>query len=79
MSLINYDDLDNFGTLLDKHAKNLKNAGVNRITVSLDPLNQNKYKKITRYGNLSKVLKGIEVAQQNNINIPIKNTSVFII
>ncbi len=64
------------GTLLAKYAKNLKSAGVDRINVSLDTLNQNKYKKITRYGNLSKVLKGIEIAQKNNIKIKINTVAI---
>ena len=64
------------GTLLAKHAKNLKNAGVNRINVSLDTLNQKKYKKITIHGNLSNVIKGIEIAQQNNIKIKINTVAI---
>ena len=64
------------GTLLAKHAKNLKNAGVNRINVSLDTLNQKKYKKITIHGNLSNVIKGIEIAQKNNIKIKINTVAI---
>jgi len=64
------------GTLLAQYAKHLKSAGVNRINVSLDTLNQDKYKKITRYGDLRKVIKGIKIAQQYKIKIKI-NTVVI--
>tara|TARA_Y100000590_G_scaffold424183_1_gene530779 strand:+ start:240 stop:1232 length:993 start_codon:yes stop_codon:yes gene_type:complete len=59
------------GTLLEKYAFDLKKNGINRINVSLDTINQNKYKKITRFGDLNKVLAGIEKALENNIKIKI--------
>jgi len=64
------------GTLLCKFAKDLKNNGIDRINLSLDTIDEEKYKKITRFGNLKKVLNGIEEAIQNNIKIKI-NTVVF--
>ncbi len=48
------------GTMLPIYAKRLKNAGLDRITVSLDTLSKEKFKKITRMGELDDVLKGIE-------------------
>ena len=42
------------GTLLTQYSEKLKKYGIDRINVSLDTLNQEKYKKITRYGNLQK-------------------------
>ena len=42
------------GSLLKKFAKDLKNNGVNRINVSLDTIIKEKYKEITRFGNLDK-------------------------
>ena len=47
----------------------LKNNGVNRINVSLDTIIKEKYKEITRFGNLDNVLDGIEEAINNNIKI----------
>ena len=64
------------GTLLGNYAKDLKKAGINRINVSLDTLNDEKYKKITRYGNLNKVLESIKIAQENNIKIKINTVAI---
>jgi len=64
------------GSLLKKFAKDLKNNGVNRINVSLDTIIKEKYKEITRFGNLDNVLEGIEEAIKNNIKVKI-NTVVF--
>ena len=59
------------GTLLDKYAKDLKKAGINRINVSLDTLDPIKYSKITRNGDINKVFNGIEEALKNKIQIKI--------
>jgi len=48
------------GTLLEKYAQPLKDAGVTRINISLDTLRADRFKKITRIGKLEKTLKGIE-------------------
>ena len=64
------------GTLLEKYARDLKKGGVNRINVSLDTINHDKYKKITKFGNLDKVILGIKEAKKNNIAIKI-NTVVL--
>jgi cyclic pyranopterin phosphate synthase len=50
------------GTLLEKYAQPLKDAGVTRINISLDTLRADRFKKITRIGKLEKTLTGIEVA-----------------
>ena len=64
------------GSLLKKFAKDLKNNGVNRINVSLDTINKEKYRQITRFGNLDNVLEGIDEAIKHNIKVKI-NTVVF--
>ena len=64
------------GTLLKKYAKLLKLNGINRINVSLDTTNPEKYNKITRFGNIEKVFDGINAALDNNIKIKI-NTVVI--
>ena len=64
------------GTLLKKYAKELKDNGINRINVSLDTIVKEKYKEITRFGNLDNVFEGIDEALKNNIKVKI-NTVVF--
>ena len=51
------------GSQLEKLAVPLKEAGVGRINVSLDSLQADKFKSITRTGDLKKVLAGISAAQ----------------
>lgn len=48
---------------LSEMAQSLKNAGVKRINISLDTLNEGKFKQITRTGDLRQVLKGIASAK----------------
>ena len=50
------------GTLLEKYAQPLKDAGVTRINISLDTLKEDRFKKITRNGKLKKTLAGIDAA-----------------
>lgn len=52
------------GSQLAQYAEPLFNAGVNRINISLDTLNAERFKKITRVGDLNKVLNGISAAKQ---------------
>ena len=52
------------GSQLEKQAISLKSAGVKRINISLDSLNSERFKKITRTGELDKVLRGIQAAKQ---------------
>ncbi len=50
------------GSQLQHMAADLKSAGVRRINISLDTLKADKFKELTRVGDLDKVLKGIDVA-----------------
>lgn len=50
------------GTLLPRYASQLKEAGVDRLNISLDTLVPEKYNYITRLGNLSDALEGIDAA-----------------
>jgi cyclic pyranopterin phosphate synthase len=52
------------GSQLEKQAQDLKNAGVKRINISVDSLNSDRFKSITRTGDLDKVLNGIQAAKQ---------------
>ena len=59
------------GSQLDKYATELADCGVKRINVSLDTLDPIKFKTITRWGNLDKVLGGISAAQKAGIAVKI--------
>jgi cyclic pyranopterin phosphate synthase len=59
------------GSQLAKHAGDLVAAGVRRINVSLDTLDADKFKAITRWGRLDQVLDGIAVAQRAGLRIKI--------
>ena len=50
------------GVLLAQHAHALKNAGLHRLTVSLDTLQRDRFQQLTRYDELDRVLQGIEAA-----------------
>ncbi len=51
------------GSQLERYAGQLREAGVCRINVSLDSLRPDRFRAITRVGDLSKVLRGIEAAR----------------
>jgi cyclic pyranopterin phosphate synthase len=57
------------GSQLERFAAPLKAAGVKRINVSLDTLDREKFKAITRWGDLGKVMAGIRAAQQEGLSI----------
>ena len=50
------------GSQLEKQAAALKKAGVKRINVSIDSLKPERFKKITRTGNLKQVLDGLQAS-----------------
>lgn len=52
------------GIFLNNLASHLKECGLKRINISLDTLNKDKYRFITKTGNLQDVLKGMEKAQE---------------
>lgn len=59
------------GILLKDYAEDLKNAGLQRINVSLDSLDANKFNRITKVRKLSLVLDGIEEALKRGFE-PVK-------
>jgi cyclic pyranopterin phosphate synthase len=59
------------GSLLEKFAAELKDCGVRRINVSLDTLDAAKFREITRWGDLDKVLRGIEAARAVGLKVKI--------
>ncbi len=64
------------GILLEKYAGALAQAGLSRVNVSLDTLNPKKFARISRGGDLNKVLRGIEAAEIHGLT-PIKINSVI--
>jgi GTP 3',8-cyclase len=65
------------GILLEEFAKNIFDAGVCRINISLDSLNKDKYFHITNGGDLNAVLRGIAKAEEIGFS-PIKINTVAI-
>jgi len=59
------------GSQLTKYARDLANHGVRRINVSLDTLDAGKFREITRWGDLARVLDGIKAAQDAGLKIKI--------
>lgn len=59
------------GILLPVYAVQLKKAGLKRVNISLDSISDEQYRKITRIGDLSAVLKGIQAAKEAGLE-PIK-------
>ena len=59
------------GSQLSKYAAELKDHGVKRINVSLDTLDPDKFRAITRWGDLDKVLAGINAALAAGLHVKI--------
>jgi cyclic pyranopterin phosphate synthase len=59
------------GSQLPKYAAELKDHGVRRINVSLDTLDPDKFRAITRWGELDKVIAGIDAAQAAGLQVKI--------
>lgn len=72
-SRIGFDELamTTNATLLGKYAEDLKRAGIGRVNISLDTLDPEKYRQITRGGDIRTVFEGIQAAQKVGIE-PIK-------
>ncbi len=65
------------GILLPKYAEDLKKAGLNRVNISLDTLKNERFRAITRVGNLEEVWQGIKTALATGFN-PVKINTVVI-
>jgi cyclic pyranopterin phosphate synthase len=59
------------GSQLNRFANDLYACGVRRINVSLDTLDPDKFKEITRWGDISKVMTGIDAAQEAGLAVKI--------
>jgi cyclic pyranopterin phosphate synthase len=59
------------GILLEQHAQTLADAGLDRVNISIDSFRPDRYREITRGGNLEAVLRGIRAAEQAGLR-PLK-------
>jgi cyclic pyranopterin phosphate synthase len=59
------------GSQLEKYAQELADHGVRRINVSLDTLDPHKFRAVTRWGDLGKVLRGIDAALAAGLSVKI--------
>lgn len=59
------------GQQLEKYASDLAKAGLSRVNVSLDTLDPEKYKRITRGGDIKNVMAGLKASQEAGLE-PIK-------
>ena len=59
------------GSQLARHAQELFDYGVRRVNVSLDTLDADRFRAITRWGDLGKVLEGVDAAQKAGLAIKI--------
>jgi cyclic pyranopterin phosphate synthase len=59
------------GSQLAKYAKELAAIGVKRVNVSMDTLDKEKFRELTRWGDLDQVMRGVDAAQQAGLRIKI--------
>lgn len=59
------------GSQLQRYASELKAHGIDRINISLDTLDAEKFRAITRWGDLEKVMSGIDAAQAAGLQVKI--------
>lgn len=64
------------GSQLEKYAADLYAAGVRRINVSLDTLDDAKFERVTRWGKLPQVLRGIEAARNAGLRVKINTVAL---
>ncbi|MCZ6663864.1 MAG: GTP 3',8-cyclase MoaA [Gammaproteobacteria bacterium] len=56
------------GSQLERMAGDIREAGVRRINISLDSLDPDRFRKLTRVGDLDRVLAGVEAARAGNFD-----------
>jgi cyclic pyranopterin phosphate synthase len=64
------------GSQLARHARDLVSAGVKRVNVSLDTRDADQFRRITRWGDLGKVLDGIDAADTAGLKIKINTVAL---
>ena len=64
------------GSQLSRFAADLAAAGVRRVNVSLDSLDEKKFAEVTRWGRLAQVLAGIDAAQAAGLRVKINTVAL---
>ncbi|WP_334129000.1 GTP 3',8-cyclase MoaA [Sneathiella sp.] len=64
------------GSQLEKYAGDLHSAGVRRINVSLDTLDPDRFREITRWGDFARVMRGIDAAQAAGLHVKINTVAL---
>ncbi|MBQ0824302.1 GTP 3',8-cyclase MoaA [Microvirga sp. HBU67558] len=64
------------GSQLVRHARDLAACGVKRVNVSIDTLDTDKFRAITRWGDLTKVLQGLDAAQNAGLKVKINTVAL---
>ncbi len=64
------------GSQLARFADDLYAAGVRRVNISLDTLDEQKFADVTRWGRLPQVLKGIDAAQRAGLRVKINTVAL---
>ena len=64
------------GSQLERFAEKLVDCGVKRINVSLDTIDPDRFAKVTRWGRLPQVLRGIEAAQAAGLRVKINSVAL---
>ena len=64
------------GSQLERYAEDLSKSGVKRINISLDTLDETKFKLITRIGDFNKVIRGINAAKEAGMKIKINTVAL---
>lgn len=59
------------GSQLARYARDLATCGVKRVNVSIDTLDREKFQKITRWGQLGKVMEGLDAARKAGLAIKV--------
>mgnify|MGYP002640171763 CR=1 FL=1 len=66
------------GLLLSKLAQPLADAGLERVNISIDTLDSDKFKRLTRWGKVEEVIEGIKAAEEAGLT-PIKLNAVVVV
>jgi len=64
------------GSQLRKYARELADYGVKRINVSLDTLDPDKFRAVTRWGEIDRILEGVAAAQEAGLHVKINTVAL---
>ncbi|MFP3942644.1 MAG: GTP 3',8-cyclase MoaA [Alphaproteobacteria bacterium] len=64
------------GSQLPRFARDLRALGMRRVNISIDTLDPDKFRAITRWGDLDKVLRGVEAAQEAGLRVKINTVAL---